>query len=167
MKSIIRLATMFLTLLAVYSPVAVAGTYKWVDDNGNVHFGDRPPGATTYSSFGSSTAARHDVTEQRLVGTWAGRDSAMQEHTWQFREDGSVVVREKSLRNHEALQIEGRFSMVSNRIALDPGRTVKTSASGKSGTDSDPSRLYASIIEFNSSNMKIGFKGQTVLLSKQ
>ena len=166
MKTLRHLAAAALALLAFWSPISVAGTYKWVDENGSVHFGDRPPGKTDFASVNSSRQVQ-SVTESRLVGTWAGRDSAMQEHTWLFREDGSVVVKDKSMRTREAVQIEGRFSMVSSRIALDPVRTIKTSAAGKSGAVADNSRLYASILEFSPGSMKIGFQGQTILLSKQ
>lgn len=35
---------LFLCLLA--TPIALAGTYRWVDENGQTHFGDRPPANT-------------------------------------------------------------------------------------------------------------------------
>jgi hypothetical protein len=35
----------FLCLLLFLSVTASAGIYRWVDENGKVHFGDRPPQA--------------------------------------------------------------------------------------------------------------------------
>lgn len=34
--------TLFLLTLILLAPLAAAGTYKWVDKNGNVHYSDKP-----------------------------------------------------------------------------------------------------------------------------
>lgn len=35
--------TFLLLLCLCTTPLAMAGTYRWVDENGQTHFGDRPP----------------------------------------------------------------------------------------------------------------------------
>ena len=34
---------LLLLLCLLATPLALAGTYRWVDENGQTHFGDRPP----------------------------------------------------------------------------------------------------------------------------
>ena len=44
-------------VLTLASAFAIADVYKWVDENGKVHYGDRPPGAGTDSSTMTLPAA--------------------------------------------------------------------------------------------------------------
>ena len=44
--AILRIVPTFLAVLGVVA-IAHAGIFKWVDDQGNVHFGDRPPEGAT------------------------------------------------------------------------------------------------------------------------
>ena len=48
MRVIWRLIPVLLAL-AAFSPTHTAGIYKWVDSEGNVHFGDKPPAESSAS----------------------------------------------------------------------------------------------------------------------
>jgi hypothetical protein len=85
-----RLTAMFLAFLAVSSMVAADPLYKWVDDQGNVHYSDKPqpgakkvvlPKATTYNP--PATARPHgtgsDAARETTPAT--GQESAAPAYT--------------------------------------------------------------------------------------
>ena len=43
MKNLLLLLSSLYLLTLLVSPVAQADLYKWVDDRGNIHYGDKPP----------------------------------------------------------------------------------------------------------------------------
>ena len=55
-----------LVAVVVAGPLAQAGVYRWVDGNGRVHFGDRPPsGAGEEVTLPAAEPPRRTVEEQR------------------------------------------------------------------------------------------------------
>ena len=57
--------TLLITLLLSFSCYANAGIYKWTDENGNVHYGDRP----------TTTSEKLNVREGKTIGSSASSDS--------------------------------------------------------------------------------------------
>ncbi len=47
----IRLLALLVAVLAIAPAVAATGVYRWQDDQGNVHYGDRPPSKAEPSSI--------------------------------------------------------------------------------------------------------------------
>lgn len=57
--------SLLITLLLFFSSYANAGVYKWTDENGNVHYGDRP----------TTTSEKLNVREERAMSSSASGDS--------------------------------------------------------------------------------------------
>ena len=123
----------FVTLLLL-QPVS-AGVYKWVDDNGRVHYGDRPPEpaaeqlqlqpATVPPKPSPSEDARRKA-QQRLLDVY-------REERQQKQADADRHRRQKTERKEKCQQAQQRFARFNNasgiyekdtegeREYLDPG----------------------------------------------
>lgn len=89
----------FLCLLV--APVAEAGTYRWVDENGQTHFGDRPPASAASDEITlKATAPAPDST----VGERKRRVNEFLKQTEQERADRSRAQAEQEAKaaKHEA-----------------------------------------------------------------
>ncbi|GGY86174.1 DUF4124 domain-containing protein [Marinobacter zhanjiangensis] len=73
-----------LCLLA--TPIALAGTYRWVDENGQTHFGDRPPANTASDEINVNPAP-------------ASQDAAARERQQRVNDFVEQSERERAERN--------------------------------------------------------------------
>ncbi|MFC4257896.1 DUF4124 domain-containing protein [Marinobacter lacisalsi] len=78
------LAVLLVCLLV--TPMTLAGTYRWVDENGQTHFGDRPP----------ADAASDEV---NLDPTPAGSDAAARERQQRMNDFLEQSEKERAERN--------------------------------------------------------------------
>jgi CRISPR/Cas system CSM-associated protein Csm2 small subunit len=75
----VHIKQLFLTLIVMTTAAANAGIYKWTDEQGNVHFGDRPTSNQAEqiklrkqpkSSSSTSNTTQPKVTQQQLLNMY-------------------------------------------------------------------------------------------------
>lgn len=93
---------LLLLLCLLTTPVAQAGTYRWVDENGQTHFGDRPPANT----------ASDEVT---LKSTAPSADSAVDERKRRVNEFLQQSERERAERNKAEAERQARAASQESR----------------------------------------------------
>jgi len=121
-SSSLRTALVCLTLLALPA-TASAGVYKWVDENGKVHFGDRPPAdaekqeikgrISTYNAGPTTQSTESDTTTPPKVTmystSWCGYCHKARAHfranNIQFRE---LDIEKNSRANREYHKLGGK-----------------------------------------------------------
>jgi len=82
-------------LFLLVTPMALAGAYRWVDENGQTHFGDRPPTGTTSD-------------EISLDSPPAGPDTAARERQQRMNEYLEQSQKERAERNQLKARQEAR-----------------------------------------------------------
>ena len=100
--------SLFLFLFVVWSCLD-AGVYKWTDDQGNVHFGDRPP---------AKGAEEVKVPESAPSPAPATKDrkSTQQRMLEMYREDREKKKLEKAKRKQEATQLAKKCENARNQL---------------------------------------------------
>lgn len=116
---------------AILTPtLAYTQVYKWVDENGTVHYGARPPADTKVSQLSEPAATGGQMSSSSsLDGTWKimqmGRDQESGTSSWEFHNGRFTQVIEGSRLASDQYTVQG------NTIKLDYGKIVVSSNDGK------------------------------------
>lgn len=86
---------LLILLCFLVTPIAQAGTYRWVDENGQTHFGDRPPANT----------ASDEVT---LKASAPSSDEAVRQRKQRVNEFLEQTERERAERNKAEAEQEAK-----------------------------------------------------------
>jgi len=109
----LRSSTFFLALALGLTAAAQASAevYKWVDEDGNVHFGDRPPDTEQHETVGVTTA-RDGSTQSDNLTSIAGKEGVA----------GAKNTCDRAARNFK------RFLPQLERLAMDGAKGQATDA---------------------------------------
>lgn len=101
------LVTVFLLLVAI---IAQAGTYRWVDENGQTHFGDRPPvNAVTDEVHLKSARSSIDTTAQQ-------RKQRVNEFLQQSEKERAAREKAEALQEARAADLKARCERLEARL---------------------------------------------------
>ncbi len=112
-------------VLSLASAFAVADVYKWVDQEGKVHYGDRPPATGTDSHTMTLPAApprdtdhgQRSLTQQRLLEAFDAERAALEQAA-----AGSAAARHEARRRCEKASRElARFQRANIVYTTDDG----------------------------------------------
>ncbi|WP_221798873.1 DUF4124 domain-containing protein [Oceanobacter mangrovi] len=145
-----------------------AGIYKWTDENGNVHFGEQPPAnvETTQMTI-SNGQTSEPITAQQLQGSWTGKDADGDSHEWIFHSDGTAYITSENKPKHTSFRIEGRYSILLGRIAVDVSMMQKTAGiPANTQTKRTSQRIMIAVLKHSAEQVTLSMNGQTVTLSK-
>ncbi|KPP97390.1 DUF4124 domain-containing protein [Marinobacter sp. HL-58] len=121
----------FLILLCLLiASITHAGTYRWVDENSQIHFGDRPP----------ANAAPEEVT---LKSATPAADAAVDERKRRVNEFLEQSGRERAERNRIKAEQEARSAKLESRCqALRARLRYLKSVSGIYRLNNDGERVF-------------------------
>ncbi len=114
-----------LLLVMVWQPAANAEIYRWVDDNGKVHYSDRKPAAQPAEDI-SDTTKRTNIddsqSEQAKLGKIFAKETAAEK---QARERAAIEAHNQQVRHNNACK------KLKRRLEIISGRTYWTNGKGK------------------------------------
>jgi len=117
-------------LFLLTTPIVQAGTYRWVDENGQTHFGDRPP-----------TNAASDEVE--LKAPAPSSDAAARERRQRMNEFLEQSQRERAERNEAEAKLEAKAAKHEARCeALRARLKYLKSVSGIYRLNSEGERVF-------------------------
>lgn len=93
---------LIISILFLVAPIAEAGAYRWVDENGQTHFGDRPP----------ASAAANEV---RLKAAQPAVDSAASERKQRVSEFLEQSQKERAARGKAVAKQEAKAAKLKAR----------------------------------------------------
>jgi hypothetical protein len=121
---------LLILLCLLTTPITQAGTYRWVDENGQTHFGDRPP----------ANAASDEVT---LNAPAPSSDAAARERKQRMNEFLEQNERERAERNKARAEQEARAARQDFRCqALQARLKYLKSVSGIYRLNSEGERVF-------------------------
>jgi len=128
------LISALLTGLILFSPLAVGEVYRWVDEKGKVHFGDKPP---------TKEAEKLKVRPSKGTGTMEGTSSAHDYRELQQRmldsydEQQKLKKQEEARKKQQQAETEEKCTQAKNKYDIYDGTRVFT-------MDKDGNRVYLS-----------------------
>ncbi len=162
-----RLLWVLLPLL-VGQALAAGKIYTWTDDDGNVHYGDRPPQnvqAEEITMQGSGKAETVEVDQAQLVGTWFGETDEGGQIRMNIERNGNIrytqTFANQSIYNYQGIwQLDDRSMQVITEFVEEGGGNTGLQRSV------EPVQLSYTFLNFTPQQLTMVFEGETYQLEK-
>lgn len=148
---------LLITAMLLYTATAVATgrIYTWTDEEGTVHFGDRPPSHVQADevSIRGQRSAPVEVNEAQLPGVWFGRQDDGGEVRINFMSNGSIrytqTFPDQSIYNYQGIwQLDDRSLSVITEFIEEGG-------GGQFNRTVEPVQLSYTFTQFSEEQMTL------------
>lgn len=140
--------------------------YKWTDEDGNVHYGDRPPrdGAAEEVRLRGSRPEPVEVLPSELNGTWFGRQDDGGEVRMRLQDSGAIrytqTFPDQTIYNYQGVwRLEDRSLSVITEFIEEGG-------GGNLNRTVEPVQITYNFLEFSPDELTMINNGQRYTLSK-
>lgn len=164
-----RLLTAFTLLWLVQSFVIANEIYTWTDDNGVVHYGDRPP--TNVEAEQISIQGRREepveVETAILPGQWFGTSTDGGEVRMTLTDNGSITfIQTRS--DNSVFNYQGIWSYETNALSVITEFSQSAPANGDFTRSVEPRQFLYNIIGFDAEtpNMELIIGDERFIVSK-
>ncbi len=158
-----------LLLVVVPFSVAVArdgkrDVYRWVDENGVVHYSDRnrAPGADSRPDPLGEDVERIKA----LQGTWTGHDELGNQHSWLFRRNGDVSIDVVQPGTTWRMHVEGAWKFEGQNIMIRVSQAQLTSRTGDTTGELGWETMRSEVLELTPSRLSMIWNGNLTDLTR-
>ncbi len=156
---------LILAMLAAATQVTADKIYTWVDDDGQVVFGDRPPQNTAAEEVkirgGKSVPVEVDI--EALPGTWTVIDDTGQVSTWIISDQNEIEM--ETINGSNRTLVDGSFT-IEDQILNVTTDLIQTLINNKMERNDAPTLLVYKFTEFSETRFKVYNNGGILTANK-
>jgi len=127
--------TLLITLLLFFSALANAGIYKWTDENGNVHYGDKPTTSSEQLNVSVEAPSSPTTSDETREERRQRITESMTDERLAREKQKAEAKQEKAEKNRQCVESKDRLKRYKRA-----GRLYNLDKDGNRNTLSDASR---------------------------
>jgi len=157
---------LILAALWIGQAMAAGKIYTWTDEDGVVHYGDRPPKEVNAEevSIQGRKAAPVEVEKAQLAGTWFGRDQEGGEVRMRLEDNGAIRYTQ-TFPDETIYHYQGIWSLEDRTLSVIT-EFIEEGGGGALNRSVEPVQLTYTFTQFNSDQLTIISQGETYTLNK-
>lgn len=163
---VIRLFIMAL-IMAPLTVLAASKIYTWTDENGVIHYGDRPPASAAAEevAIDGKVEAPVEINEDQLPGQWYGPASNGGDVKVTLNASGTINFLQ-TLPDQSVFNYQGIWTLGENRIEVITEFSQTAPRNGDFQRSVEPLQFVYNILEFDADNMEWIIEGNRFELEK-
>lgn len=164
---------MFLRLFLIVSislpltTLAASKIYQWTDENGTVHYADRPPAdvEAIEIEIQSQKKKELEVSEEALPGQWFGRSDKGSEVKMTLNENGSITLTQ-TYPDQSVFNYQGIWSLENDGISVITEFSQTAPANGDFKRTVEPMQYVYNIRAFDTDEMEYIIESERFTLNR-
>lgn len=157
-------------LLVICLPLTAmaAGTvYTWTDENGTVHYADRPPADVEAKEIEFKGKKKTPVTinEEVLAGQWYGRSDKGSEVKLTFNENGTITYTQTKS-DQSVFNYQGLWSIEGASISVITEFSQTAPANGDFKRSPEPMKYVYNVLSFRNDDMEYIIESERFTVSR-